>query len=141
MPIVSRPRTVGTLPVSSCFRFSPLVCFFKAGLLLHLECVSIGKLIAIPPGDRPSHSISVATVLSEPRPQGSGTVSNPSLLGPVEAEGFAEVDAFYFCVLSQLVRAAGTEDLPRIDDVSTIRNAERLAHVVIGHQNSKSVPL
>src|ERR1019366_2690368 len=59
MPIVSRPRTVGTLPVSSCFRFSPLVCFFKAGLLLHLECVSIGKLIAIPPGDRPSHSISV----------------------------------------------------------------------------------
>jgi len=39
--------------------FEILLFFFMAGLLLHLECVSMGKLNAIPPGDQPSYPISV----------------------------------------------------------------------------------
>jgi len=35
-----------------------LLFFFMPVSFLHLECVPIGKLTAIPPGDRPSHPIS-----------------------------------------------------------------------------------
>src|ERR1700723_698137 len=57
---MSMPIVIGAFHTFlSCVSLFPSVLFFfMAGLLLHFECVSHWELNSIPPGDRPSHSIS-----------------------------------------------------------------------------------
>src|ERR1019366_7084070 len=58
------------------------VILFHAGLLLHLDCVPIGKLNAIPPGDRPSHPISEVAAEAACTARWSTTSETPSMEPP-----------------------------------------------------------
>src|SRR5208282_1158757 len=67
MPIVIGPCSRAMARFGLC---ATVLFFFMAGLLCTLSAHPLGAY-RIPPGDRPSHSISVTRFQAEPRPQGA----------------------------------------------------------------------
>ena len=54
----------------------------------------------------------------------------------LEAEFLAKVKAAYIRIVDDFFRTALGQDLPGIDDIGTVGQAERFAHIVIGDQDA-----
>src|ERR1700693_6361598 len=60
----------------------------------------------------------------------------PASCFELKVEILAQINAAHLGIGTQRLGSAGAEDFPVIDDVGAVRNRQRLANIMVGHQDT-----